>query len=167
MDEEEAEAVMQSPARHIEAVQAATSSVNPAFVNAAGLSKLRQINPLPTFDGTPGGWDAFAQGWHDAKDLHLLGVPAPMHYRVLAQCCPSDLQKDISGWVRDDPKRTVDDVFALLRAEFQVSDAFGDTHTWESLKLDAPGGRLTLAVWGTWKREWDRLRSLVAEHSSP
>ena len=86
-----------------------------------------------------------------------------MHYRVLAQCCPSDLQKDISGWVRENPNRTVEDVFDLLRAEFQVSDAFGDTHNWESLKLDAPGGKLTLAVWGTWKREWDRLRSLVSD----
>ena len=89
-----------------------------------------------------------------------------MHYRVLAQCCPRDLQKAILGWVREDPKRTLENIFDLLQQEFQVSDAFGDTHTWESLKLDAPGGKLTLAVWGTWKHEWDRLRSLVA-NSTP
>lgn len=118
MEEEDAEALALGPARHISAVQAATSTTNPAFVNTAGLSKLRQISPLPTFDGTPGGWDAFAQGWHDVKDLHLLGVPAPMHYRVLAQCCPPDLQKDISGWVQDDPKRTLEGVFDLLRSDF-------------------------------------------------
>ena len=76
---------------------------------------------------------------------------------MLAQCCPRDLQKAISGCVREDPKRTLENIFDLLRQEFQVSDAFGDTHTWESLTLDAPGGKLTLAVWGTWKREWDRL----------
>ena len=86
-----------------------------------------------------------------------------MHYRVLAQCCPADLQKAIQGWVRNEPSRTVENIFDLLRAEFQVSDAFGEAHTWESLRLEAPGGKLTLAVWGAWKREWERLRSLVAD----
>ena len=120
MEEEDAETPALGPARHISAVQAAASATDPAFVNTAGLSKIRQISRLPTFNGMPGGCDKFAQGWHDVKDLHLLGVPAPMHYRVLAQCCPPDIQKDISGWVRDDPKRTVEDVFDLLRAQFMT-----------------------------------------------
>ena len=47
---------------------------------------------------------------------------------------------------------SLDQVFDGLRQDFQISDAYGDAHTWDSLTLDAPSGKLTLAAWGTWKQ---------------
>ena len=134
-----------------------------AFVKTAGLNKLRELDPLPAFDGTPAGWDQFAQDWHEVKGLNLLGVPPAMHPRALMGCLPASLRKNVAGWVRDDPTMSLDQVFDQLRQDFQIADAYGDAHNWESLMLDAPKGKLTLAVWGTWKREWERQRALVAD----
>ena len=159
-DEDAVEAAAASATHRISAIQLGAPQ---AFVNTAGLNKLRGLDPLPAFDGTPAGWDQFAQDWHEVKDLHLLGVPPAMHPRVLMCCLPTGLRISVSGWVRDDPARSLDQVFDRLRQDFQIADAYGDAHNWESLTLDAPSSELTLAAWGTWKREWERRRALVAD----
>ena len=76
-----------------------------------------------------------------------------MHPRVLMRCLPASLCQIVAGWVRDDPTMSLDEVFDRLRQDFQIADAYGDAHNWESLTLDAPNSKLTLAVWCTWKRE--------------
>ena len=76
--------------------------------------------------------------------------------RVLMRCLPATLRQNVAGWVRNDPNMSLDEVFDRLCQDFQVADAYGDAHNWESLTLDSPNGKLTLAVWGTWKREWER-----------
>ena len=86
-----------------------------------------------------------------------------MHPRVLMRCLPTGLRKNVAAWIREDPGITLDKVFNRLRSDFQIADAYGDSHHWESLNLEAPGGKLTLAAWGTWKREWERRRALVAD----
>ena len=68
------------------------------------------------------------------------------------RCLPLALKKNVAGWVREDPSMTLNSVFDRFRGEFQVADAYGDSHNWESLTLHAPVGKLTLAIWGTWKR---------------
>ena len=159
-EKDAAEAAAASATHRISAIHLGAAQ---AFVNTAGLNKLRELEPLPAFDGTPAGWDQFAQVWHEVKDLHLLGVPPAMHPRVLMRCLPATLRQNVAGWVRDDPAMSLDEVFDRLRQDFQIADAYGDAHNWESLTLDAPNGKLTLAVWGTWKREWERQRALVAD----
>ena len=79
------------------------------------------------------------------------------------RCLPATLRQNVAGWVRDDPAMSLDKVFDRLRQDFQIADAYADAHNWESLTLDAPNGKLTLAVWGTWKREWEQRRALVAD----
>ena len=132
-------------------------------MNTAGLNKLRELDLLPSFDGTPDGWDQFAQDWHEVEDLHLLGVTPAMHPRVLMRCLPPGLRKNVAGWVCEDPLVTLHKVFDRLRGDFQDADVYGDSHHWESLTLDAPGGKLTLAIWGTWGQEWDQRCSLVGD----
>ena len=85
---------------------------------------------MPTFDGTPAGWDQFAQDWHEVKDLPLLGVPPAMHSRVLMRCLPTGLRKNVEGWICENPAMTYDKVFDRLRSEFQIADAYGDSHHW-------------------------------------
>ena len=147
-DEDAAEAVAASATHRISAIQLGAVQ---AFVNTAGLNKLRWLDPLPAFDETPAGWDQVAQDWHEVKDLHLLGVPPAMQPRVLMRCLPAGLRQNVGGWVRDHPGMSLDQVFDRLRQDFQIADAYGNAHNWESLTLDAPNGKLTLAVWGTWK----------------
>ena len=106
-----------------------------------------------------------AQDWHEVKDLHLLGVPPAMHPRVLMRCLPAGLRKNVASWVRDDPTMSLDHVFDRFRQDFQIADAYGEAHHWESLTLDAPNCKRMLALWGTWKREWERRRALVADSS--
>ena len=128
-----------APAAHrISAIQLRAAQ---DFVNAQGLNKLRELEPLSSLDGTPSGWGQFAQGWLEVKDLHLLGVPPAMHPRVLMQCLPPGLRKNVAGWVREDPSMTLDGVFDRLRGEFQDACAYGDSHNWETLTLEAPSGR--------------------------
>ena len=137
-----------------------------AFVNTAGLNKLRELDPLMAFDGTLAGWDRFAQDWHEVKDLHLLGVPPAMHPWVLMRCLMAGLRKSFAGWVRADPAMSLDQVLDRLRQDFQIADAYGDAHNCESLTLDAPSCKLTLAAWDTWKPEWEPRRALVADSTS-
>ena len=79
-----------------------------------------------------------------------------MHPRVLMRCLPTGLRKKVAGWIRDDLAMTLDKVFNCLCNEFQIVDAYGDSHHSESLTPEALGGKLTLAAWGTWKQEWER-----------
>ena len=71
-DEDAAEAAATSATHRISVIQFGAAQ---AFVNTAGLNKLRELDPLPAFDGTPAGRDQFAQDWHEVKDLQHLGVP--------------------------------------------------------------------------------------------
>ena len=154
-DEDAAEAAATSATQRMSAIQF-----------GAVWNKLRELDPLPAFEGTPAGWDQFAQDWHEVKDLHLLGIPPAMHPQVLMRCLPAGLHKSVAGWVPEDPTMTLDKVFDRLCNDFQIADAHGNAHHWESLTLEAPGGKLTLAAWGTWKREWEQQRALVA-NSTP
>ena len=65
------------------------------------------------------------------------------------RCVPTGLRKNVLGWMREDPTMTLDKVFDCLRSDFQIADAYVDWHHLESLTLEAPGGKSTLAAWGT------------------
>ena len=104
-DEDVAEAAAASATHRISAIHLRAAQ---AFVNTAGLNNLRELDPLPAFDGTPDSWGQFAQDWHEVKDLHLLGVPPAMHPRVLMRCLPAGLRKNVAGWARDDPTMSLD-----------------------------------------------------------
>ena len=95
-DEDAAEAAAASATHRISAIQIGAAQV---LVNTAGLNKLRELDPLPAFDGMPAGWDQFAQPWHEVKDLHLLGVPPAMHPGVLMRCLPTGILKNVAAWV--------------------------------------------------------------------
>ena len=56
-DEDAAEDVAASATHRILVIQLGAAQ---AFVNTVELNKLRELHPLPTFDGTPAGWDQFA-----------------------------------------------------------------------------------------------------------
>ena len=126
-DEDAAEAVAASATHPISAIQLGTAQ---AFVNTAGLNKLRELDPLPSCDSSPAGCDQFAQDWHEVKDLQLLGVPPAMQPRVLMRCLPTDLSKNVAGWLREDPLMTLDKVFNRLPGNFQIADAYADSHHW-------------------------------------
>ena len=96
-EEDAAEAAAASATHRISAIHLGAAQ---ALVNTAGLNKLRELDLPPAFDGTPTGWDQFAQDWHEVKDLHLLGVPPAMHPQVLMRCLPAGLRKNVAGWVR-------------------------------------------------------------------
>ena len=119
-DEDAAEAAAASATNRMSAIQLGAVQ---AYVNTSGLNKLRELDPLPAFDGTPAGWDQSAQDWHDVKDLHILGVPPAMHPRVLMRCLPTGLRRSVAGWVHDDPAMSLDQVFDRLRQDFQIADA--------------------------------------------
>ena len=57
-DNDAAEAAAALATHRISAIQLGAAQ---AFVNTDGLNKLRELDPLPAFDGTPAGWDQFAQ----------------------------------------------------------------------------------------------------------
>ena len=59
-DEDAAEAAAASATHRISAIQLRDAQ---AFVNTSGLNKLRELDPLPAFEGTPAGWDQFSQDW--------------------------------------------------------------------------------------------------------
>ena len=107
-DEDVADAAAASATHRISAIHLGDAQ---AFVNTAGLNKLRELDPLPAFNGTPAGWDQFALDWHEVKDLHLLGVPPAMHPRVLMCCLQAGFRKNVAGWVRDDAIMSLDQVF--------------------------------------------------------
>ena len=145
-DEDNAEAAAASATHRLSAIHLGASQ---AFVNTAGLNKLRELDPLPAFDGTPAGWDLFAQDWHNPKSYTSLASRRPCTLGCSCVACRTASVKKVAGWVRDDPAMSLDEVFDRLRQDFQIADTYGDAHNWESLTLDAPNGKLTLAPWGT------------------
>ena len=86
-----------------------------------------------------------------------------MHPRVLMRCLPTGIRKNVVCSIREDRAMTLDKLLDPLRTDFQIAVAYGDSHHWESSTFETPGGKLTLAAWGTWKREWERRRPLVAD----
>ena len=85
-DEDAAEAVVASATHRISAIQLGAAQ---AFVNTAGLNKLRELYPLLS-----------------------------MHPQVDMRCLPAGLRKSVAGCVCDDPAMTSAKTFDLLRNDF-------------------------------------------------
>ena len=164
-DDDAAEAAAASATHRISAIQLGAAQ---AFVNTAGLKKLRERDPLTAFDSTPAGWDQFAQHWHEVTDLNLLGVPPAMHPRVLMRCLSASLRKNVAGWVRDDPTMSLDQVFDQLRQDFQIADAYGDAHNWESLDAGCSKRQTHVGRSGHLEARMETAKSTSGrQHSSP
>ena len=95
-DEDAAEAATAATTHWLWAVQLEAAQ---AFGSTVGFKKLCETDPLTSCDGTPAGWDQFAQEWHEFKDLYLLGFPPAMHPQVLMERLPPGLRNIGAGWV--------------------------------------------------------------------